>query len=480
MSFASFDFIFVFMPLTLICFWFSQRISISLALWCLGIASVIFYVYWNPRDIAIAGISVSLNYLAANTILRHGPSSKLVFIGAISANLLALGYYKYLGFVSGVFANLSSVPDFYVSGIILPLGISFFTFTQIAYLADCFARKIDARDHNWRDYFLFVTFFPHLIAGPILHHRDIIPQFQGDFRKNLNPKFQAGIALFVIGLFKKVVIADTLAKIADPIFSAADGGQVIAPLNAVLGVLAYTFQLYFDFSGYSDMAVGAALGVGMHIPFNFNSPYLATSIIEFWQRWHITLSRFLRDYLYIPLGGNRLGQRRRYINIFITMLLGGIWHGAGWNFLIWGALHGVFIVTNHLWRDFITPRLGSAIKSGTYVFAGHLVTMLCVIIGWIFFRATTIGGALSLLTSIGSTSLGSWSYTNLQIHVADILMISTAGLIAFSRPNSRQIHDWLMNDQRYYALPLGLAFGIIAAVSITFISSNSPFLYFQF
>jgi alginate O-acetyltransferase complex protein AlgI len=349
--------------------------------------------------VLVAGTSLLLNFLAARAILRDARHGKSILLVAIAANLLALGFFKYLTFAvdllqSAICLELPAPPR-----VALPLGISFFTFTQIAYLVDCYARKIAATDHVFREYLLFVSFFPHAIAGPILHHRNLIPQFRGDFRRNLEPKLTAGLILFTIGLFKKTALADSLATVADPAFAAADAGTALSALAAWLGLLSYSFQLYFDFSGYSDMAVGAALGVGMHIPFNFNSPYRAESIVEFWRRWHMSLSAFLKDYLYIPLGGNRHGPLHRYGNVFVTMLLGGIWHGAGLNFVIWGALHGAFIVINHVWRDRVTPRLPDIGSPRICQAAGAIATLLCVAFAWAFFRVTTVQGAVSMVTA---------------------------------------------------------------------------------
>jgi len=482
MSFASYDFIFLFLPIALIGFWIVQRTSDRLALWWLSAASIVFYVQWNPRDVIVAGTSLLLNFLAARAILRDDRNGKVILLVAIAGNLLALGFFKYLLFAvdlvqSAIGVQLPGPPH-----VALPLGISFFTFTQIAYLVDCYAKKIAGRDHVFREYLLFVSFFPHSIAGPILHHRNLIPQFHGEFRRNLEPKLTAALILFTIGLFKKTVLADSLATVADPAFTAADGGTALSALAAWLGLLSYSFQLYFDFSGYSDMAVGAALGVGMHIPFNFNSPYRADSIIEFWRRWHMSLSAFLKDYLYIPLGGNRHGPLRRYANVFVTMLLGGIWHGAGLNFVIWGALHGAFIVINHVWRDRVAPRLPEIGFPRVRRAAGAIATLLCVAFAWAFFRATTVHGATNLLTSAVAMR-GSDLVVQQPSLSFSLAMLAAAGLVTFAFPNSLQIHQWVI-DRRIagwrVASAVGLACGVLAAVAIVLVSRDSPFLYFQF
>lgn len=474
MSFASYIYILIFLPATCLGFWFIQRTRPSTALWYLTFASAVFYAYWNPRDLIIAGISVLANYFAAKWLLSL-KQPRWLFIIAIAANLTALCYYKYLAFLVGLLHfELGSTET-----ISLPLGISFFTFTQIAYLADCLAGKIKSSQHNPRDYVLFVSFFPHLIAGPILHHSDVFAQFRGDFLTDRRAKIGTGVILFSIGLFKKVIIADNLSLIVKPVFSLADAGTAVTSGQAWIGAVAYALQLYFDFSGYSDMAVASALFIGFKIPFNFYSPYRATSIIEFWRRWHITLSRFLRDYLYIPLGGNRQGPGRRYLNVFITMLLGGIWHGAGINFVIWGALHGIFIVVNHLWRDYVVARAPALARSRALIFPAYLLTMGCVLFGWIFFRAETPTGALILVERMFWSPSISFA-AGFPIPQDQMALIVFAGLISVTMPNSVQIHDWCLREERYQSWIIGAAAGTLFALAFISISPDSPFLYFQF
>jgi alginate O-acetyltransferase complex protein AlgI len=474
MSFASYIYILAFLPATCLGFWLIQRRRLDLALWYLTLASGVFYVYWNPRDLLIAGASVVANYFAAKFVLRQKRPVGL-FIAAIAGNLLALGYYKYLAFLLGLVSSELGAAH----SISLPLGISFFTFTQIAYLADCWAGKIKPEQHVPRDYFLFVSFFPHLIAGPILHHSDVFWQFHGGFRTDRKIKIATGVIVFSIGLFKKVIVADNLSLIVKPIFSLVDGGMTVTSDQAWVGTVAYALQLYFDFSGYSDMAVASALLIGFQIPFNFYSPYRATSIIEFWRRWHITLSRFLRDYLYIPLGGNRNGHGRRYLNIFITMLLGGIWHGAGVNFVIWGALHGFFIVVNHLWRDYVVSAIPFLGRSKFLVPPAYVLTMACVLLGWIFFRSETLTGAAILAERM--FWIPSMSFAGgLPVAPQAFSLILAAGLIATILPNSQQIHDWSLSDAVHERWIAGMAAGALFAIAFVSISPDSPFLYFQF
>lgn len=264
--------------------------------------------------------------------------------------------------------------------IILPIGISFYTFTQIAFLVDTYQEKVN--EYRFIHYLLFVTYFPHLIAGPVLHHKEMMPQF-ADSRiyKFSTTDFAVGLTIFCIGLAKKVLIADNLAPYANPLFSGADAPSLFIAWG---GVLAYTFQLYFDFSAYSDMAIGLSRLFGVKLPLNFNSPYKATNISEFWGRWHMTLSRFLMDYLYIPLGGNRTGIIRRYRNLITVMLLGGLWHGAGWNFVIWGGLHGVYLIIHHGWGK-LSELLNFPVNLVLWRLTATSITFLSVCFAWVFF-----------------------------------------------------------------------------------------------
>jgi D-alanyl-lipoteichoic acid acyltransferase DltB (MBOAT superfamily) len=284
--------------------------------------------------------------------------------------------------------------------VILPLGISFITFQKIAYLVDAYQGK--TREYNFLHFCLFVTFFPQLIAGPIVHHREVMPQFnEPRIYRFSYENLAVGVTIFALGLFKKVMIADNIALHATPVFDAAAQGTPLSLLEAWSGALAYTLQLYFDFSGYSDMAIGLGRMFGIRLPVNFYSPYKAANIIDFWRRWHITLSRFLRDYLYIPLGGNRKGPVRRYLNLFVTMLLGGLWHGAGWTFVFWGGLHGLYLIINHAWQA-LRRILGRPAGDGTRVgrWVGRILTFLAVVVAWVFFRAESFPAALAMLRAM--------------------------------------------------------------------------------
>jgi len=322
------------------------------------------------------------------------PNKKPILIFGVIVNLGLLAYFKYANFFVDNLNNIAGT-DIVLEQIILPLAISFFTFQQIAYLVD--AWRGETKEYNFLHYCLFVTFFPQLIAGPIVHHKEMLPQFAKDVVYKLRSKHLAiGLTIFAIGLFKKVVLADGISVYASPVFDAAEAGVVLTFFEAWGGSLAYTFQLYFDFSGYSDMAIGIARMFGIRLPLNFNSPYKATSIIDFWRKWHITLSRFLKDYLYIPLGGSRQGKSRRYANLMITMLLGGLWHGAGWTFVLWGALHGFYLIINHGWRVIFKNKRKT--KFGA-LFAWTL-TFIALIVSWVPFRAESLEGAGNILAGM--------------------------------------------------------------------------------
>ena len=334
----------------------------------------------------------------------------------VALNLALLCYFKYTNFIFDSLNTLTGAPLPFFN-IVLPLGISFFTFQQIAYLVDVMRGARVERDIV--SYTLFVSFFPHLIAGPLVHHAEMIPQFKRGRTGRSAVLAARGLAIFAAGLFKKVVIADNLAQFVSPVFAHLDAGGGVTTPWAWLATLAYTLQIYFDFSGYSDMAVGLALLFGIRLPVNFRSPYKAASIIEFWRRWHITLSRFLRDYLYIPLGGNRLGEQRRYLNLMLTMLLGGLWHGAGWNFLIWGGLHGLYLCVNHLWQAWrgagtkVAPDRQRRIRrKDSQERLSWAITFFAVVIAWVFFRARTAAGAWQMLGGLFGFEAGSSAYVS--------------------------------------------------------------------
>lgn len=403
------------------------------------------------------------------------------------------------------------------------LAFHFSLSTQIAYLVDTYQGNVTRP--KLINYFLLVTYFPHQIAGPILHHKQMIPQFEKNsiwMPQALN--IAAGLTLFTIGLAKKVILADHLAGYADPVFNAAAKGQSLMLLEAWAGALSYTLQLYFDFSGYSDMAIGLSLMLNIRLPINFNSPYKATSIIDFWRRWHITLSTFLRDYLYIPLGGNRRGKLARYLNLFITMLLGGLWHGAGWTFLIWGGLHGVYLIINHGWRV-LCNRLGWEGEGATARFMGRTLTFTCVVLGWVIFRADSLSVGQAILSSMAGfhgislpASMQGWELpplrvdSGLNIYFLGLLPVTQTGtaealssllfclavvwllpnsyeFLAISKPTyeaamapaSKPGPPHSLNSLQWSPkLGYALLFGTMSAYAILMIVKGSPFLYFRF
>ncbi|WP_298409446.1 MBOAT family O-acyltransferase [Janthinobacterium sp.] len=394
MLFNSFAFLFGYLPIVLAGYFLLDRLTscaswrLAPAVW-LALASLFFYAWWDVRYLPLLLASICVNYGAGRLLgASTGAARKRVLVAALALNLGLLAYYKYANFfidsVNAVAvaagADAASLP-WHGLDIILPIGISFFTFTQIAFLVDCYRGEV--REYRFIHYVLFVSYFPHLIAGPVLHHRDMMPQFADP--ANAHPRaanFAIGLSIFTIGLAKKVLIADNLSPLAMPVFAA---GATPTLIEAWIGVLAYTFQLYFDFSGYSDMAIGLSRLFGVKLPLNFNSPYKAANIADFWRRWHMTLSRFLRDYLYIPLGGSRHGEAMRYRNLMLTMLLGGLWHGAGWTFVIWGGLHGLYLVLQQAWQ-----RVFGAARSHWWP---GVLTFLAVMLAWVFFRAPDVATA---------------------------------------------------------------------------------------
>ncbi|MDF3130410.1 MBOAT family protein [Kiritimatiellaeota bacterium B1221] len=345
--------------------------------------------------------SIIVNYLLGQR-LASGGNVWLLRLG-VGLNLAAIGYFKYANFFMGTLSDLAG-KEYTPLRILLPLGISFYTFQQVAYLVDAYRTRTCERHPV--HYALFVTFFPQLIAGPIVHHSELIPQLKD--AKRFVPNSSAiytGLTLFLLGLFKKVVVADGFSPYVSAVFNHADAGGTVSFFEAWGAVLSYTLQIYYDFSGYSDMAVGMAAILNIRLPINFFSPYRQTSIIDFWRCWHMTLSRFLKDYVYIPLGGSRVGSLgRRYTNLMITMLVGGLWHGAGWTFVIWGGLHGFYLLVNHSWRRLPFHKPSSFVGRSTAGFLSWGLTFLSVSLAWVFFRAGTLKGASSILKGMGGAS----------------------------------------------------------------------------
>lgn len=406
MLFNSYQFIFVFLPIVLVGTFLAAKKNTAWALWWLSLASLGFYAYWNPRFVLLLMLSIIFNYVAALWMLQRtknnsNKQNRCIAASTIVIDLLVLAYFKYTNFFIEV-SNDTLHTHFFPLNLVLPLGVSFFTFTQIAFVIDVF--KGIAREHSFVRYLLFVTYFPHLIAGPVLHHAQMMPQFANPKCFQINAKnIGLGVTVFVLGLSKKIYFADNFGEIANPVFEAAEMGQSLTFFAAWVGAAAYTLQLYFDFSGYSDMAIGLSLMFNVRLPLNFNSPYKSASMIDFWRRWHMTLSSFLRDYLYIPLGGNRKGEFRRYLNILITMLLGGLWHGAGWTFIVWGLLHGFYLMVNHGWRS-IRNRIARTTVGPSERFVGCVLTFMAIVVAWVFFRASNLESARSIISSMAGVN----------------------------------------------------------------------------
>ena len=481
MLFNSRLFILVFLPAVLGGFFALSRFGRRAALQWLLVSSLVFYAWWKPLLLLLLLLSIGVNYWMAGRIARAGSSRTWLGMG-LAFNLGLLGFFKYSGFLASLFGVS---PPF--GGIYLPLGISFFTFQQIMYLVDVWSG--DILPASFLEYSCFISFFPHLIAGPIVRPRHILPQLAvleplHDWRQRLS----WGSEIFLLGLAKKLVLADGLARFADPGFSAAAKLAPITLVEAWVALLAYALQIYFDFSGYSDMAIGLARMFGINFPVNFNSPYQAKNISAFWRRWNITLSGFLREYLYIPLGGNRHGEGMRIRNLMITMLLGGLWHGAAWRFLLWGGMHGAYLVI-HGWSERLKLRVPQAL--------GWPLTLLCVLMAWVPFRSAGYGPAIDFYrglfgfngVEIPEILIRFWPFlTHIGHGVAvlpylgdartmslpqAVLFLALGWFIVLCLP---QLHD-MSERRRGVALVAGFALSVQA---LFFAPFAIPFLYFQF
>ena len=402
MVFSSLEFIYLFLPPVFIIFLVLRHLRWEKGIiWWLIISSLAFYAWWSPIHLVLLLLSVGINFALHRLILAT--KRKSILIIGIIANLVTLVYFKYADFMIINF-NMFTGAEMPLLHMVLPLAISFFTFQQIAFLYDTYVGNISECD--FAKYCLFVVFFPQLIAGPIIMQKHTIPQFNMTvFQKRVFINLSVGGTLFIIGLFKKIVLADGVAPIATAVFTLAETGEVVPLEAAWMGTIAYSFQIYFDFSGYCDMALGLARIFGIRLPLNFNSPYKALNIVDFWSRWHMTLSNFLRNFLYIPMGGNRKGPVRRYVNLAATMLLGGLWHGASWNFVFWGLLHGFYLSVNHAWVTFVTGGKPIAFLPPVVSrFLAQSLTLLSVMVAWVFFRAETFTGAGAMLEGMFGVS----------------------------------------------------------------------------
>jgi alginate O-acetyltransferase complex protein AlgI len=460
MIFTSPEFIFLFLPLCCLLVGLARRYgSIRLGLWTLAVASLIFYSIWKPANVLILLGSILANYWISGLYVKRSHRKALLIL-ALCLNLGLLFYFKYAAFATSLAAQVGLMSASWPTKV-LPLGISFITFQKIAFQVDRY-RGI-APHPRFTDFLSFVTFFPQLIAGPIVHHQEFIPQLAGWQPKAILAA--EGCFLFAIGAAKKTLLADSLAPLADAGFSQPAG---LGFLSAWATLLAYTFQIYFDFSAYSDMAVGLGLLFGVRLPWNFRSPYKSTSLIEFWRRWHMTLSRFLKDYVYFPLGGSHSSPTRTNVNLLTTMILGGIWHGAGWTFLVWGGLHGAALAIAHTGRtkNLHVPRI-----------AGWLGTMALVMAGWVFFRSISLHESWMFFSKLGGG--GSGGIVTQPLSLAGALpYLVAAAVIAFLFPNSIRLSQNFSPTIWRLLFSAGLLF--LAVLMLLSRIEQAPFLYFDF
>lgn len=458
MLFHSQAFILLFLPLALAAFYGTAQ-HVQLRDWVLIAASLVFYGWWDWRFLPLLIGQVGLTWLIAEAFWRSGQRSWLA--AGIVLNLAALGLFKYLGFALSILRGASglALPE---TSIVLPIGISFFSFQLISYLID--AHRGEAPRYPLRRLALFVMLFPHLIAGPIVRHNEIIPQFDRDpLRPGLAERVARGLALFVLAFLVKVFIADKLAVHVDAAFAKAATERLTAGL-AWAAAVGFALQIYLDFSAYSEMAMGLAMMMGFTFPQNFSRPYRATSLREFWRRWHMSLSRFLRDYLYIPLGGSRQGPIAFAGATMLTMGLCGLWHGAGWTFVAWGLLHGVGLVVVRAWQaqGFVLPDA-----------AGWALTVLFVVAAFVLFRAPDLATALNVLAGMGGMGQAATRMVpNFPI------LIAIAGTIALlPRPNFELAERHLRPDARFAML---IALALVAGLLEVGQGQPTSFIYFQF
>lgn len=539
MLFNSFEFIFLFLPVTVVVFYYllNQERKRTAALW-LVLASLFFYAWWNPPYLALLLISIVFNYVLSRALCRFEKADQstkgtiFLWIG-ILCNLFAIGYYKYFNFFLDTVNQAIGTTSISLN-IILPLGISFYTFQQIAYLID--SHEGETQDDKFQDYCLFVSFFPQLIAGPIVTHQEMIPQFS-DLSKNsrLTKNLTIGITIFAFGLFKKTVLADQISIYASPVFDAANQGVNLTIFEAWGGALAYTLQIYFDFSGYTDMAIGAARLFGFKLPTNFNSPYQAINIIDFWGRWHLTLTRFLTRYLYNPIAllmsRRRLRQGKALIKrglgspgafaelvalpTLTTMFLAGLWHGAGWQYIVFGLLHGVYLTVNHGWH-MLRKLMGHNLKESSWLGRriSHTLTFLSVVVAMVFFRAPNVNTGISVLLSMidfkgltGGEYFINFVFGNPKTGAGDprfgIVFVLVLLLIAFLLPNTQEwvsnyepalgfdadrFHKkqprWKINTLKRFRWQPTIVWGALTSgmlvMGLLALSGVSEFIYFQF
>lgn len=446
--------------------------------WVLLAASFYFYASWNHWLALIIAVSSALDYLVARGLDRSSSSAwrRTLMIGSLGMNLALLFYFKYVNFFLDSLEATMSAAGVGVSmptlEVILPIGISFYTFEAINYIVDVYRRKIPA-ERNLANFMLFITFFPHLVAGPIVRARDFLPQIVQQKRWNWT-RLQFGCEYFLLGLVKKLVIADRLAIVVDPVFADPEG---FSTRSMWLAVVAYSVQIYCDFSGYSDMAIGLAHMLGFKLAKNFDMPYLAANVSEFWRRWHISLSTWLRDYLFIPMGGSRGVRSQTYRNLMVTMVLGGLWHGASWTFVLWGVLHGLFLIVHHLSKELWTrwPRVSASLDSAWGLAASRALTFLCVSLAWVCFRAPSFANAKCVYERLFSFHLGRGIQLSGVGLAALLLAVGLAHWVG-------QLNAWRRRRMDEMPAPIvGLAYALALAIVVLLTPDDTrPFIYFQF
>ncbi len=464
MIFSSNIFLYYFLPLFLVVYYLSPR---GLKSYAIAFASYLFYGWWRPDFVLLMLFSTGLDYCCGRSIVKaraEGRTGRKWLVLSIVSNLGLLGYFKYANFgIESANWLLASFgyDDVTWTKVILPVGISFYTFQTMSYTIDIF-RKQAKPVESFKDFMCYVALFPQLVAGPIVRYSSVATQLHS--RTHSFGKFYQGVLTFQIGLVKKILVADFLAEVADQAFAATE-----MPVgDAWLGVCAYSFQIYFDFSGYSDMAIGLGLMLGFRFPVNFNAPYRSTSITDFWRRWHISLSSWLRDYLYLPLGGNRKGSIRTYINLAVTMLLGGLWHGAAWTFIAWGAYQSFWLIVERLsGKDALYGRLPKPAKIA--------ITFVLVQMGWVFFRAADLPSALSYFSMLFGFGQSSAVGPVLELRTLQVAVLIMAALIVWFVPTSQRL-----TTRQNPLFSLGLQPLFCLALLHLHYQDDVPFLYYQF
>jgi len=461
--FSSLIFLSIFLPLVMMVYFIVKK---ELRNYVLLVASLIFYAWGEPRYLALILFAIILNY-SFGIAVETFKYKKSILTVAIFTNLLILIYFKYFNFVVDNINKLGLLEISYIN-VIMPIGISFLIFHSLSYIIDIYRKEVKAQK-NIYNLALYITFFSHLIAGPIIRYHDI--QREIEEREDTIENVFYGLKRFSFGLAKKIILANTLGQVSDKIFSL--NVDIIDYKIAWLGAICYAFQLYFDFSGYSDMAIGLSRVFGFHFLENFNYPYISKSITEFWRRWHISLGNWFREYLYIPLGGNKKSLKRTYINLFIVFLTTGIWHGANWNFVVWGLWHGVFIILERIYRI-------ENYKKNYQIIMRHIYTLFIVLIGWVLFRTDSLGKAINYLKVMFGFKINEivgynvWYYLDNKVFLSLIIaLIVSTGIFKFMLKECNvKLYSILIN-----VLSIGL---IIISMMMISSSTYNPFIYFRF